>query len=312
MNTRLLGQTGMRVSEVGLGCWQLDNTLWGGCDKVQGERIVHTALDAGCNFFDTAPGYGEGRSETLLGRALAGRRAKAIICSKFGHPPEGDNDFSVAALRPSVEASLRRLKTDFIDILLLHNPPAALLDGKREPALFDLLQALQREGKVRFFGASVDWSRELRTVTETTLSQAAEIHLNIFHQEPVSAFAGAAARGIGLIVKVPLDSGWLSGKYGRASVFKGIRNRWSPEVIERRAGLVEKVRGLLPAGMPLPLAALRFVLAHPEVSTVIPGAKDLSQLQANLSASLEPLPAATVAAFRKLWQDELQGRPLPW
>ena len=302
----------MRVSEVGLGCWQLDNALWGGCDKAQGERIIHAALDAGCNFFDTAPGYGEGRSETLMGRALAGRRANAVICSKFGHPPEGKFDFSLASLRPSVEGSLRRLKTDFIDIVLLHNPPARLLDGKREPALFDELEALRREGKLRFFGASVDWSNELRTVAETTPSQAAEIHLNIFHQEPVGAFAGAASRGIGLIVKVPLDSGWLSGKYGRASVFKGIRDRWTPEVIERRAGLVEKVRGLLPPGLPLPLAALRFVLAHPEVSTVIPGAKDLSQLQANLSASLAPLPAATVAAMRKLWKDELEGRPLPW
>ncbi len=300
------------MSEVGLGCWQLDNALWGGCDKGQGQQIVHAALDAGCNFFDTAPGYAEGRSEALLGRALAGLRERAVICSKFGHPPEGENDFSVASLRPSVEGSLRRLQTDFIDIVLLHNPPARLLDGKREPALFDVLATLQREGKIRFFGASVDWAMELRTVAETTPGRAAEIHLNVFHQEPVAAFAGAAARGIGLIVKVPLDSGWLSGKYGRMSVFEGIRSRWTPEVIGRRAGLVEKVKALLPPGLPLPLAALRFVLAHPEVSTVIPGAKDLSQLRANLSASLEPLPAATVAAMRKLWQDELKGDPLPW
>lgn len=312
MNMRLLGKTGIRVGEVGLGCWQLDNALWGGSDKGQGERIIHAALDAGCNFFDTAPGYAEGRSEALLGRVLAGRRKEAVLCSKFGHTPEGEADFSFAAVRPSVEGSLRRLQTDFIDVILLHNPPAELLDGTREPAIYAELQALRGEGKIRAFGASVDWGKELRTIAETTPSRAAEILFNVFHQEPGSAFAGAAARGIGLIVKVPLDSGWLSGKYGRASVFEGIRGRWPPEVIERRAGLVEKVRALLPPGLSLPQAALRFVLAHPEVSTVIPGAKDISQLQANLSASLAPLPAATVEALRRLWQDELQGRPLPW
>jgi len=113
-------------------------------------------------------------------------------------------------------------------------------------------------------------------------------------------------------VKVPLDSGWLSGKYDRVSTFEGIRNRWPRSVIERRAGLVEQVRALLPAGVSMPQAALRFVLAHPEVSTVIPGAKDITQLHANVSAAQEPLPAATIATLRQLWQNELRSRPLPW
>jgi aryl-alcohol dehydrogenase-like predicted oxidoreductase len=312
MHSRPLGATGLRVSEIGLGTWQLGNPRWGGGDEEEARRIVQAAVDTGCNFFDTAPGYAEGRSETLLGCALRGRREKVVLCSKFGHPAVGDCDFSVAALRPSVEASLGRLRTDFIDVLLVHNPPAELLDGNKFPGLFSELAALRQEGKIRAYGVSVDWSAELRTLTETTRSQAAEVLFNVFHQEPGGAFAAAAARGVGLIVKVPLDSGWLSGKYDRTSVFAGVRDRWPREVIERRARLVEQVRALLPEGVSLLQAALRFILAHPEVSTVIPGAKDVVQLQANVAAANAPLPPATVAALRQLWREELQGRPLPW
>jgi aryl-alcohol dehydrogenase-like predicted oxidoreductase len=312
VNFRILGQSGLRVSEVGLGAWQLGNILWGGGDEGRALEIVHAALDEGCNFFDTAPAYAEGRSETLLGKALRGRREKAVLCSKFGHTAEGMTEFSVAALRPSVEGSLRRLQTDFIDVVLLHNPPAELLDGARAAALYSELAALRKEGKLRFFGASLDWSCELRTLSETTLSQAAEVLFNVFHQEPRSAIADAATRGVGIIAKVPLDSGWLSGKYTGASVFEGIRGRWPRGVIERRAGLVEQVRALLPANVSLPQAALGFVLAHPEIATVIPGAKDVGQLRANVAAASKPLPMATVEAMRQLWQTELRDRPLPW
>jgi len=312
VNIRVLGQSGLRVSEIGLGAWQLGNILWGSGDEGHALEIVHAALDAGCNFFDTAPGYAEGRSETLLGKALLGRREKAVLCSKFGHTAEGTTEFSVAALRPAVEASLKRLQTDFIDVVLLHNPPAELLDGAKAAALYSELAALRKEGKLRAFGASLDSSRELRMLSETTTSQAAEVLFNVFHQEPRSAFADAATRGVGIIAKVPLDSGWLSGKYTGASVFGGIRGRWPRDVIERRASLVEQVRALLPANVSLPQAALGFVLAHPEIATVIPGAKDVEQLRANVAAASKPLPMETVEAMRQLWQTELRNRPLPW
>jgi len=312
MNTRALGQTGLWVSEIGLGAWQLGNALWGCRDQGEALRVVGAALDGGCSFFDTAPGYGEGLSEVLLGRALAGRRDRVVVCSKFGHTAEGLTDFSSAALRPAVEASLGRLRTDFLDVLLLHNPPFELLDGGRSCELYAELEALREEGKLRAFGASVDWSAELRTLSETTHSKVAEILFNVLHQEPQSAFASAAGHGIGLVVKVPLDSGWLSGRYDASSVFEGIRNRWPRSVIERRAGLVEKVRRLLPAGISLPQAALRFVLSYPEISSVIPGAKDVAQVQDNMAAAGVRLPEETVAAMRQLWEIELKGRPLPW
>jgi aryl-alcohol dehydrogenase-like predicted oxidoreductase len=312
MKFRPLGNTGLWVSEIGLGAWQLGNAIWGCGDEGQALRIVASALDVGCNFFDTAPGYSEGRSETLLGRALSGCRDKAIICSKFGHSAEGATEFSVSALRPAVEESLRRLRSDYVDVLLLHNPPVELLDGENASDLYAELCVLRKEGKLRTFGASVDWGGELLTLSKTTQSQAAEILFNVFHQEPRSAFAIAADHGVGLIAKVPLDSGWLSGKYDASSVFEGVRSRWPRSVIEQRASLVEQLRKLLPAGLSLPQAALRFVLSHPEISSVIPGAKDVAQVHANVAAAGIQLPADTVAAMRQLWEKNLQACPLPW
>lgn len=312
MTHRLLGQTGLAVSPVGFGAWQLNNPLWGGTNEADSIALVHAALDAGCNFFDTAPAYGEGASERLLGEALRGRRDTAVICTKFGHTGVEAKDFSVAAVRPTLEDSLRRLRTDRVDLLLLHNPPAALLDGGVAADLYGELAALQREGKLRAFGASIDRSAELRTLARTTRSGAAEVLFNAFHQEPRAAFGDASARGLGLIAKVPLDSGWLSGNYDARSRFAGIRERWTPGEIARRGRLVAKLRALLPPGTPLAQAALAFILAHPEISTAIPGAKSRAQLESNLAAGRAPLPASTVSAIRQLWQEEISGEPLPW
>jgi len=309
---RNFGDTGLRVSALGFGAWQLANPLWGGPDEAESVRLVHAALDAGVNFFDTAPGYGEGASERLLGRALRGRRDGVTIATKFGHTVAGETDFSVARLRPAVEESLGRLGTDRIDVWLLHNPPAALLDGGQAAEFYAELEALKAAGKVRAYGASVDWSGELDTLARTTRSGAAEVLFNAFHQEPRAAFPAAAHARLGLIAKVPLDSGWLSGRYDERSRFKGIRGRWTHEEIARRAALVQELRGLLPAGMPLAAAALAFVLAQPEIGTAIPGAKSAAQLADNVAAAEATLPAETVAAIRELWQRRIAAAPLPW
>ena len=313
MEQRQLGDSGIHVGAIGFGAWQLNNPMWGGPDNEASLRLVHAALAAGCNFFDTAPNYGDGASETLLGEALNGRRAEAVICTKFGHGgPEGE-DFSVPGLRSSLEESLRRLQTDYIDVLLLHNPPAELLDANQAADLYAELEALQRAGTLRVFGASVDFAKDLHVLAESTTSQAAEVLFNAFFQDTRRAFATAKSRGLGLIAKVPLDSGWLSGKYHARSRFGGIRERWSEKAIARRAQLVDKLRALLPAELPLAQAALRFVLSHPEISTVIPGVKSEEQLEANLAAAAEgPLSADLLAAIHGLWQREIAEDPLPW
>ena len=130
MKLRPFGNTGMNVSEIGLGAWQLANPEWGVNDRNEALRIMQKSLEAGCNFFDTAPGYGGGVSEELLGQALKSVRKDVILCTKFGHTAEGVTDFSTSAIRPSIEASLRRLQTDYLDIVLMHNPPREMMDGR--------------------------------------------------------------------------------------------------------------------------------------------------------------------------------------
>lgn len=311
MKSRPLGSTGITVSEIGLGAWQLANPAWGLHDTGDALRIVQRALDAGCDFFDTAPGYGSGRSEELLGQALKPVRARVSICTKFGHGADGVSNFDAASARPALEQSLRRLQTDYVDVYLLHNPPPHVMDGS-QTGIYDELERLKMEGKVRAYGVSLDSLHELETVIETTRCQAAEVLFNVFHQGPLAAFRLAKARGMGLIAKVPLDSGWLSGKYCATSSFEGVRDRWSPEIIARRAALAGQFAALLPPGVSMAHGALQYLLAQPEISTVIPGAKSVEQADDNFTAGDGALNAETVNSIHFLWERELRDRPLPW
>lgn len=311
MKLRPFGSTGMMVSEIGLGAWQLANPDWGLSDRDDALRIVQASLDAGCNFFDTAPGYGAGVSETLLGEGLRGVRDKVYICTKFGWGTDGREEFTPEAMNRSIDESLRRLQTDYLDILLLHNPPRELMDGNNTD-LYDALQRAQSAGRIREYGVSLDWKEEVDMVMETTGSRALEVFFNALYQEPLPAFVNASAKGAGLIIKVPLDSGWLSGRYRTAEQFKDVRSRWSPEVLERRLDLVEKFAALVPNDQPLAHSALQFCLAHREVSTVIPGPKSVEQTLDNFAAAERELPVESVEALHALWAREIEGDPLPW
>jgi len=312
MNLRPFGNTGMNVSEIGLGAWQLANPDWRLSDTSEALRIVQASLDAGCNFFDTAPGYGYGRSEELLGKALKPVRQNVIICSKFSHhSDDGTDDFNVENLRSVLEGSLRRLQTDYIDMLLLHNPPRELMDGRTAPQ-YEALEKLKTEGKIREYGVSLDWREEVEMVVQTTKSKALEVMFNVLYQEPLPAFRLAQEKGVGLIIKVPLDSGWLSGRYRGNHHFDDVRQRWSPEVIARRSALVEQFAALVPPGTSLIHAALQFVLAHSAVSSVIPGAKTVEQALDNFKAADKRLPDDVVQAIYQLWENDLQKDPLPW
>jgi aryl-alcohol dehydrogenase-like predicted oxidoreductase len=314
MKLRPFGNTGMLVSEIGLGAWQLANPEWHLNDTAEALRIVHRSLEAGCTFFDTAPGYGGGRSETILGEGLKGARKDIVICTKYSHHnperPDAD-DFDTENIREVLEGSMRRLQTDYIDILLLHNPPRELMDG-RVATQYEEMEKLKQEGKIREYGVSLDWKVELEMVVETTKSNAVEVMYNAFYQEPRDAFAMAHARGVGLIVKVPLDSGWLSGRYRGNTRFTDVRDRWSPEVLERRAALLEQFAALIPPGVSLAHAALQYTLARPEVSTVIPGAKSVEQALDNFAAADNRLPDDVVRAIDAMWDGDLRDNPLPW
>ena len=313
MKLRPFGNTGMNVSEVGLGAWQLANPDWGVSDKKEALQIVQKSLEAGCNFFDTAPGYGEGRSEELLGEGLKSVRKDVILCTKYSHYSKNhERDFDAKNVRPVLEGSFKRLKTDYVDILLLHNPPRELMDGNVSAKLYAELEKLKTEGKIREYGVSLDWRIELENVLDTTRSKAAEVFFNALYQEMLPAFSKAQAQGMGLIVKVPLDSGWLSGRYRGDHKFDDVRSRWSPEVLARRADLVEKFAALVPEGTSIAHAALQFVLAQPQVSTVIPGAKTVEQALDNFAAAEKQLSGETIQAMRDLWTREIETDPLPW
>jgi aryl-alcohol dehydrogenase-like predicted oxidoreductase len=311
MKLRPFGNTGMNVSEIGLGAWQLANPDWGVDSKTDGLRIIQKSLEAGCNFFDTAPGYGGGRSEELLGEGLKSVRKDVILCTKFGHTAEGLTDFNTKAIRPSIEASLRRLQTDYLDIVLMHNPPREMMDG-RVASQYEEFEKLKAEGKIREYGVSLDWREELEMVVDTTQSKALEVFFNALYQEPLPAFQKAHENGLGIIVKVPLDSGWLAGRYRKGHQFDDIRKRWPPEVIARRSELVEQFAILVPEGTSMAHAALQFVLAQPQVSTIIPGAKSAEQALDNFAAANKQLSPGVIQSMQELWEREIRSDPLPW
>lgn len=314
VQVRPLGATGLDVSAVGLGAWQLGRSAsWpDGPDSDEAVRIVHAALDAGVTFIDTAPGYADGQSELNIGRALSGgRRDRVVLCTKFGHTPEGGTEWSSAAIGAAVERSARRLGTDHVDVVVLHNPPSEVLDGTRSDH-YAVMQSLVDRGLVRAHGASVDTAADVDTVLRTSTSTALEVRMSALYQEPWEAVGRAGAAGVGTVVKVPLESGWLSGRYDAGTVFSGVRSRWSREDVALRAALVDELRALLTPGVGLLQGALRFLLAHDGVSTVIPGTRSVEQLRATVAAVGEPLPPETVAAVRRWHAARLGDQPLDW
>ncbi|MFR9712134.1 aldo/keto reductase [Paenibacillus sp. MB22_1] len=310
MKYRRYGTTGKQVSEIGFGAWQLGNKQdWAAMEDDEAIRLVHEALDLGVNFFDTAPNYGQGKSEVLLGKALERKRDKAVINTKFGHSPEG-TDYSASQIRNSVERSLTRLQTDYLDSVLIHNPPFDVLDGKY--GHYQVLEDLKAEGKILAYGVSVDSSREMLEALEHSRLGVMEVMFNIFYQETAQAFQAAKEKDVALIIKVPLDSGWLSGKYDGNSLFSGVRSRWSPEVIQTRAKLVEQIRFLEDEQTTMTMAALRFILAYPEVTTVIPGVRNSAQLRENVAASDAALPDESLRKLQELWERDIRYKSLGW
>ncbi|MBD3219737.1 aldo/keto reductase, partial [bacterium] len=245
MERRRLGDTGLMVSEISFGAWQLGNQDdYAPMDDATARRLVAAALDAGIDLFDTAPNYAASNSERILGEALQGRRDEVVIVTKFGHPPQGAKDFRVDRFWDGLHDSLRRLRTDHLDVLLLHNPEAAMYGGT-DP-LWAQLATAREQGKIRHYGASLDLAADAIACIENTGSEVLEVLFNILHQDVRRAFPLIRERGIGTIVKIPLDSGWLTGRFDRTSRFAGIRSRWSAAEIARRAELVERLTGMIP------------------------------------------------------------------
>lgn len=313
MNKRQLGSTGLEVSEIGYGAWQLcNNDSWGGMDDQTALRLIDEAIDGGINLFDTAPNYADTKSERILGKALKSKRDKVVLVSKFGHTPEGPKEFSVDWFWKSLEASLSRLGTDYLDVLLLHNPPSEIYAGT-DP-VWAAMEEARVQGKVRHYGASLDFAAEVRDCLSNTNSEVLEVLFNVFHQDVRNSFGTVRQHGAGIIAKVPLDSGWLTGRFDANSRFEGIRARWSEDEIVRRAMLVSEIEWLVADKSELAHKAIAYLLSYDEVSCVIPGIRTQQQLDSNLAAADCRLSPNEKMKLEEFWDKltENGSKLIPW
>lgn len=309
---RLIEQSPL-VSEIGLGAWQLGvNSGWKGMTDEEATALVHKAIEMGVNFFDTAPNYGRGTSESRLGAALKNYdRDTIVINTKFGHTDAGKTNYASDSIRESLEGSLRRLQVDYVDSLILHSPPFELLDGNKNDH-YEILEKLKEEGKIRAYGASLDTYEQLNLLLQTTQSKVIEVFFNILHQDAARAFEMAKEKKVGIIVKIPLDSGWLSGKYDENSVFTDVRKRWKAGDIQTRAMLVNRIKEIIQPETNLAQMAISFCLAYDAVSTVIPGNTSIQQLTNNLESLSTPVSGELIKKLEQFYEEEVKALNLPW
>lgn len=301
------------VSEIGLGGWQLGhNSGWQAMTEKDAVELVERSLEYGINFFDTAPNYGHGTGEARLGKALKGvERNKIVINTKFGHTDSGSTNFNSGYIRESLEGSLKRLQVDYVDSLIIHNPPLEYLDGNKNDH-YEILERLMGEGKIKAYGASLDTYEEMKLFMNTTNAKVIEAFFNILHQDASRAFGLAMEKEVGIIAKIPLDSGWLSGKFNAESTFHGIRSRWSKQDIQTRAHLVNRVKEIVDAKDDLAQTAISFCLAYDAVSTVIPGNINIAELTSNVESINNHISSEIVEKLEELYLNEVKPLKIPW
>lgn len=315
MQYRELGRTGWQVSAISFGAWAIGGT-WGTVSDDDSMAALHRALDKGVNFFDTADVYGDGRSEKLLAKLRRERPEPFHIATKAGRRlnPHVADGYTKKNLTAFVERSLRNLETDAIDLLQLHCPPTEVY---YHPEVFEWLDNLIRDGKLRFYGVSVEKVEEALKAAEYPGVQSVQIIFNIFRQRPAELlFAEARRRRVGILTRVPLSSGLLTGKFRDDAVFERDDHRAfnrKGEAFDRgetfsgvdfALGLkaVEALRPLVPADATMAQMALRWILMFPEVTCAIPGAKRPAQVDENVGAAdLPPLAEDTMTKIRSVY-----------
>lgn len=310
MNYRILGRTSLNVSEIGIGT-MVHAGHFGHMEDEESIKGIETALELGVNFIDSSDAYGMGYGEEILGRVLKDREEEVVLATKggvkrLGSPP--DRDFSPAHLSKGLEGSLRRLRRDVIDLYLLHNPT---VDVIRNGEALEFLQKQKEAGKIRFFGVSINTEEEALAALDDGRSEAIQIEYNILVQWPgKKVFPLAMERKVGIIARVPLRRGLLTGKFTPDSSFPegDVRGRlFAGEALARELAKVEKLHFLLKGPVQsLVQAAIKFCLSHPAVSTTIPGMRNAQQARESISASGEPLPEEHLALLRELYQKDFQ------
>jgi len=332
MKYRELGRTGWKVSEISFGAWAIGGT-WGPVEDKESLAALHAALDGGVNFFDTADVYGDGHSEQLLAKLKKERKETFYIATKAGRrlPQQTPEGYSRENLTAFIERSLKNLNTDTIDLLQLHCPPIQVL---YMPEVFGILDDLVKAGKLRYYGVSVEKVEEALKAIEFPGVQTIQLIFNIFRQRPAELlFPEAQRRKVGILARVPLASGMLSGKitreskfakddhrnfnrhgeaFDRGETFSGVDFETGLRAVEELKKLVpvaatppspktEKTnatRASQPPGATLAQLALRWILEFPAVTCAIPGAKRPAQVAENIAAS--DLPSLSADAMKKI------------
>jgi aryl-alcohol dehydrogenase-like predicted oxidoreductase len=319
---RPLGRTGFDVSAVSFGAWAIGGS-WGPTDDRAAMAALHAAVDAGVNFIDTADVYGDGHSERLVARLKRERPGDTIIvATKAGRrlPAQTPEGYTRENLIAWIDRSLTNLEADAIDLLQLHCPHPAVFD---RPEVFGYLDELVRAGKLRHYGVSVETVEEAHKAIRYPNVKTVQIIFNIFRQKPAEEFFDAAtAQRVGIIARVPLASGLLTGKLSPSSTFAEDDHRafnrngeqfdkgetFSGVPYARGLAAVEALRPLVPPGTTLTQFALRWILMFDAVSCAIPGAKTATQAQENCAAAtMPPLSLETMKAVARLYDEEIRG-----
>lgn len=296
MNKRLLGRTGLSVSEISLGTWAFGNNVYGGVEEKDGIATIHAGIDFGINLFDTAPQYGtneqDGVAEIVLGKALKGKRHKAHISTKFGRNPcieNGAPQFYKSRIIDSVEESLKRLQTDYIDVLFFHSPfsPDEINDD-----VWDGIEQVKKQGKVRFVGHSISMFQQTENMARKWAAEGnidvVQVVLSLMNRESQELVSELNKLKIGVFARECMANGFLSGTFTKDTIFKKgtLNSRYSQRELSERVDQVNAFKFLIRDDIHnMPEAALRWVLDQKGVSTVLSGAKNSKELQGAVAAS---------------------------
>lgn len=315
MNYRTLGRTGYQVSEISFGAWAIGGN-WGSVDDAESLKALHRAIDLGVNFIDTADVYGDGRSERLIAQALKDRSEEVIVATKAGRrlDPHVADGYNAENLTAFIERSLHNLDTDCLDLVQLHCPPTEVY---YRPEVFAALDDLIKAGKIRYYGVSVEKVEEALKAIEYPNVQTVQIIFNMFRHRPADLFfREAQARQVGILARVPLASGLLSGKMQAGTTFAADDHRnfnrhgeafdvgetFSGVDYEQGLAAVEELRSLVPEGATMAQLALRWILMFDAVTCAIPGAKNIQQVEDNVrAAELPPLTDEQMAVVRDIY-----------
>jgi aryl-alcohol dehydrogenase-like predicted oxidoreductase len=321
MKKRILGKTGFEISELGLGTWQVGGRWGSHFDENSAEKILNEAIDGGINFIDTADVYGDGLSEKMVGKVVRSRSERVYVATKCGRrlSPHSNEAYTPEALRKFVEQSLLNTGLETLDLIQLHCPPSEVYD---RPEIFGLFEKLKEEGKILHMGVSVEKVGEALKAIQYPNVTTTQIIFNMFRHKPAEQFFPLAAENkVGIIVRVPLASGMLTGLYKKDTTFQRADHRhfnrhgavfdkgetFSGVDYETGIEAVEEIRELFPENRNLAPVALKWILMFEQVSCVIPGASRLEQLHSNLKATdLDDISPGQMEGVKRIYENRIK------